>query len=138
MIDSKGHTLPPAEPAVKQVLITALLLSILASCRILCATAECGHAHEWQSGTDLPREESPHPVNDDQCLCNGGLQADDSGPLLSSLDPDRQRLGFEPPGLPMPAPTPAHPPTPSAASLSRHPAHPTSSGFCARLQRFRC
>jgi hypothetical protein len=73
---------------VNRTVITTLLLAILASCRILCATSACSHAREEMTAPAGQGDQAPHPVNDDHCLCNGGLQADDCGPLLSGLDPD--------------------------------------------------
>jgi hypothetical protein len=61
-------------------------MGILLSCRILCASAECAHAHVWDAG-DSRSHESPHQVNDDQCICNGGIQSDVSGSVLAGLDP---------------------------------------------------
>jgi hypothetical protein len=72
---------------VKRLILAAMLLSILASCRILCATSACSHPAEMGAPAG-DGDQAPHPVNDDHCLCNGGLQADHSCQILSALDPE--------------------------------------------------
>jgi hypothetical protein len=50
--------------------VCLLLIGILASCRFWCAASAC-EAHAAHSG---PSDSAPHAVNDDDCLCNGGLR----------------------------------------------------------------
>ncbi len=123
---------------MKRLILITLLLSILGSCRILCATAECCHAQEWLGASEESHQQTPHPVNDDHCICNGGLQADDVGPILASLDPALSFLGID---LPLLAPLAILSPfdLPSAFltvedDLSARGSPPQ---VCALLQRYR-
>lgn len=62
-----------------RLLLTGLLVAVLASCPIVCGTVIAHVDHGGASG-------APHPVNDDDCLCNGALKAggkDSLAPLLA-------------------------------------------------------
>jgi len=61
-----------------RVVLVALLVTILASCRCVCARQASDDAHREATHGG---QEAPHPVNDDHCLCNGGLHPD-----LASVD----------------------------------------------------
>lgn len=81
----------------------------------------------------------PHPVNDDHCLCNGGLQVIDSTGIVGNLDPCLAILPIDLPYcalgfLPLPAECPSSLPA-SAEDLAWH---GDPSEACARLQLFRC
>lgn len=81
-------------PKLDRMILVAMLLSILVTCRVLCARAECTVAHE-QFGLTEPSQEAPHPINDDNCICNGGLQNDDVEPILVGLIPDSLDFGID-------------------------------------------
>src|SRR5438132_544792 len=67
-------------PDVARVFLVSILMGIVVSCPILCGTVEASlHApngtHVPSSGREAP---VPHPINDDDCFCNGAIKADDS------------------------------------------------------------
>ena len=62
-----------------------LLIGVLACCRFWCAASACD-AHTTH---DSPSQSSPHAVNDDDCLCNGGLKPEPASSLQkTSLSSD--------------------------------------------------
>lgn len=123
----------------KTILIT-LLLSILASCRVLCATSSCvcdqGMIHTRHED---PANQAPHPVNDDHCLCNGGLQVSDAAPLVKSLDPCLAVLPIDLPYCPLGfLPMPAECPSRLSSVVEDLARLGDPSEACARFQRFLC
>jgi hypothetical protein len=82
-----------------RTLITAMLVFVLATCPLWCASAQAApglHAHHGTSAhadSDLPS----HPANDDDCICNGAVQPGFKAARASDLDPD---------GLPLPLDAP--------------------------------
>ncbi len=122
------------EPAVLRPILVCLLIGILASCRLLCSTAECAHASIWTH-----HEEAPHPVNDDNCLCNGGLQVVDATPLLSDLDPSHLLIPIDlpfcgPGAILLPLSVPKH----LVGQCEALAPWGCSSQLCALFQQFRC
>lgn len=125
---------------MNRLVLSLLLLSVLGSCRIVCATAECHAAHEWSSPAD-PDGTVPHPVNDDDCICNGAVCSE---PAELRLDPCLAQSPLDPPfwfalvpGLDAGAG--------GDFRLTLIPGSSLGAGLvqdprrrCARLQRFRC
>ena len=54
-----------------------LLIAVLASCRFWCASSAC-ESHTTHAGAE---DLTPHAINDDDCLCNGGLRPEPVGDL---------------------------------------------------------
>ncbi len=125
---------------MNRFVLALLLLSVLGSCRIVCATAECHTAHSSALPGDAT-DTVPHPVNDDNCICNGAIGSDEAGPLLNLMLADHAAtpwlLGG---GLPLSisgvdagrAPGSHH------SSGTWRPLAPSTVSACALLQRYRC
>ena len=133
-------TREPALETVSRTIVITLLLSILASCRILCATSACacdhGTMHSYQESQG---DQVPHPVNDDHCLCNGGLQVSDATGIVADLDPCLAILPIDLPYCPLGfVPLPAECPARLSAVFENLARGGDPSEACARLQLFRC
>lgn len=122
-----------------RLVLAISLMGILLSCRILCASAECAHAHARDLGDSRSHEsENPHQVNDDQCICNGGIQSDVSGSVLAGLDLDNLLVPVD---MPPPWPGLLLPPCESAPVFEGFDSSLASRGSPSQLraltQRYR-
>jgi hypothetical protein len=74
-----------------RLVLAAYLVGVLASCPLWCA-ADLGCRHEAEAAA--PGESPvPEPVNDDHCICSGGLTASAEGRDLAAADSLRNSPG---------------------------------------------
>lgn len=119
-----------------RAILASFLVFLIASCPIWCGIVEVslGISHACSHGT--PNDPAaPHPVNDDNCVCNGSLHAAYNAILASDFAPHALPLDLvlvtldgspEPDGS---APAPGDgPPTGRASPSQRR----------ATLQNYRC
>jgi hypothetical protein len=124
-----------------RVILAGFLIVILVSCPILCGTAEVAlglkhgaatHLHDSGKG-DRP---GSHPVNDDDCICNGALKA--CAAVIGGAAHGLVAWSTTPGPLFAFSLLPTSAPTTRADRLIDPGDQPTAAALRARLQNFRC